>query len=166
MELIEQLGLDWRLLLAQVVNFFILLLILKKFAYGPILAALSRRRDEVAQAKEHAEQIEKNLAESEQQREKLLTETRKEAQALLARASEQGKQLQAEMTASARKDVEKIVADAHEQISAAQAKMLADARKEISGLVISAAEKVLEREIDEKTNAALIEKTLEALAKK
>ncbi|MFA6511549.1 MAG: F0F1 ATP synthase subunit B [Patescibacteria group bacterium] len=166
MELIEQLGLDWRLLLAQIVNFFILLLILKKFAYGPILEALHKRKDRIVQAEKNAEQVEKNLAQSQQQREQLLAETRTEAQALIVKATEQGKKLQEEMTAQARKDVEKIVSDAHEQINAARDQMLAQAREEISALVIACASKVLEHEVDEKENAKLIEHTLEALAKK
>ena len=160
MELIEQLGLDWRLLLAQIVNFFLLLWLLKRFAYGPILEALHRRRDAVAQAKEHAEQIEKNLAEGQQQRERLLAETRKEAQVIITKATEQGKAQQEELTAQARKDVERIVAEAHEQINAARVKMLADARKDVAALVMTASEKVLEREIDEEENTRLIERTL------
>lgn len=163
MELIETLGLDWKLLLAQIVNFFILLWILKRFAYKPILEALERRRDRIAQSERHADAIAKNLEQSKEEREKLLARARKEAQSIIAASEAQGKKLQEEMVASAKKDVEKIVADAHTEINRAREKMLADAREEVASMVVVASSKVLERQIDEKVNAALIASALEKL---
>lgn len=166
MELIEKLGLDWRLLLAQIVNFFLLLFILRKFAYKPILEALQRRRDRIAEADANAEQIQKNLEDSEKSRERMITEARKEALVIVNHATAQTKTMQEAMMGEARKDVEKIVSDAHVEINAAREKMIADARGEIASLVVAAAGKVLEREVDEKENARMIDETLVKMAKK
>lgn len=165
MEFIDTLGLDWRLLLAQIVNFFILLWILKRFAYGPVIAALEKRRDRIAQAEKNAQRIEENRKKSEEDREQVLKQARTEAQRIVTQSEAQGKKLQEQLTASAKKDVERIVSDAHAEIAQAKEKMLIDARREVAGMVLAASAKVLEREIDEKENAALIDAALDELQK-
>ena len=62
-ELIQNFGLDWRLLLAQAVNFFILLFLLKRFAYGPILNALKTRKTKIEEGIRFGKEAEKRLGE-------------------------------------------------------------------------------------------------------
>ena len=79
MELITKLGIDWKLLIAQVINFFILLFVLHRFAYRPILKMLKKRTDTIDKSLSDVKQIEKNLAESNQKKDELLRTARQQA---------------------------------------------------------------------------------------
>ena len=64
-ELLTKLGIDLKLLVAQIVNFLILLLVLYKFAYGPIVAMLEKRQKKIEKGLKEAEEAHKKLEESE-----------------------------------------------------------------------------------------------------
>ena len=59
-ELITKLGIDWKFLIAQIVNFLVLLFVLYKFAYGPILAMLEKRQKKIEKGLKDAEAATKN----------------------------------------------------------------------------------------------------------
>ena len=88
-ELFHQFGVNWQLLGAQMVNFAILLLVLKKFAYGPLLSMLHERRKRIAEGLEAAEASQKRLAEADAQKASILADARKESLGIV----QQGEQL-------------------------------------------------------------------------
>src|SRR5437764_2636199 len=82
-------GWDPRLFFSQVISFIIVALLLKRFAYKPILAVLRQRRDQIAQAQLNAEKIKQQLAEAELRHADILARANAEAQKMIdeARAS-------------------------------------------------------------------------------
>lgn len=111
-EFITNFGIDWRLLLAQVVNFFLLLFLLKKFAYKPILAMLAKRRQEIEKGFELRREAEETLKRADELRAATLQQARTDSLAMVNEAEQAGKKRQEEIVAEAAKKSEQIIRDA------------------------------------------------------
>ncbi len=122
-ELIRNFGIDLRLLLAQAVNFFILLFVLWRFAYGPILKTLKARRREIEKGLEFTKKAEEELKRTNELREETLRKARGEALSIVSQAENLGKERKGEMVREANKKVESVVADAKRAIEEEKAKM-------------------------------------------
>ena len=86
MEILNQIGIDGKLLLAQAVNFLILLFLLHRFAYKPMLAFLEKRSDRIEKGLRDAEEAEKRLVQAAENEEKVLAKAREEAKKIIADA--------------------------------------------------------------------------------
>src|SRR3989344_6010435 len=105
-DLFANLGINAKVLAAQIINFAVLLLILQKFAYKPIVGMLEKRREEVEKTNKHASEIEARIKNIEDTKEAALAEARKESTELIKKAE-----------ASAVQAAEKIVTDAKSQMA-------------------------------------------------
>src|SRR3989344_4681980 len=111
-ELIANLGLDWKLLLAQMFNFGILAFVLTKLVYKPLLKAL-KERQKIAKANEEAEKIVSQArAEAKAERALLFSEARRDMASLVIRAAE--KVLEREVT---KEDSKKLAQKAIEELT-------------------------------------------------
>ncbi len=88
MDILSQFGVNPLLLAAQVVNFLILLFVLKKFLYGPILKVLEKRKLTIEQSLKHAEEIEQKLVAISEEEEKRLIKASQEGEKIIKQASE------------------------------------------------------------------------------
>lgn len=111
----EQLGIEPNLLLAQIVNFLIIMFVLSKLLYKPILGMLEKRKKEIAAGLALTEKMRGEEEKMRQSKEKVLEEARKEARAIVEEAKK-----------DAQKQEKEIVEDAHKQASAIVAKGKAD----------------------------------------
>ncbi len=109
MEILKQFGINPILLAAQVVNFLILLFILQRFLYKPLLKVLAERKKKIAESLKNAEEIEKRLLETEEEKEKILAKASTEAQKLLDDARKELEILRDEMKQSAQQQAEQII---------------------------------------------------------
>lgn len=106
-QLFEQLGIDWHLLLSQAVNFFLLLIVLRVFAYKPLLALLRERRRKIEEGLVKAEEAGRRLYEVEEIGKGKIKEAEKEAIGILKRTETDAKTLEGKMLAEAkRKEME------------------------------------------------------------
>lgn len=143
MEALANLGIDWKLLLAQVVNFAILLWILKRYAYKPMLQMLDERTSKIERGLLDAEAAQVKLREMEEKEKAVLSEARAEAKKILAETDEAAKKRDAMKTAETEEQVKKLLLDAEVKITEDRAKMLAQAKAELAETVVMAVEKVL-----------------------
>jgi len=148
-------GLNGKIFVAQLVNFTIVLLVLWRFAYRPIVNLIEQREEKIKKSVETAEEIEKRMKESEVERNQLLKDTRVQAQELLEKADAQIETRKKEMVDNARTEVEKVVVQGKQKIAAERDAMMSDVRKEIVGMAILAAEKILVGSVDKKTSEIL-----------
>ncbi len=81
-------GFSWPLFFAQVINFILVILVLKKFAFGPIQQMLEQRRSRIAEGEEKLKRIEKQLSESEEQTAAAIAKANDEAKRLIEEARE------------------------------------------------------------------------------
>lgn len=144
-ELLHNFGVDWKLLLAQVVNFAILFFLLKKFAYGPVLAILRKRRDEIKKGIEMRAEAEKTLGEIEELKTKMVIEAQEEALALVKRAEETAGQRKEEIVSDALARGELLVSEAKRKAEKEVEKMEAAVLEEAEVLVREGIKHVLRR---------------------
>ncbi len=162
-EIFTKLGLDMKLIVAQAVNFVLLLIILHRLAYKPILGILEKRADTIDKSLKQAKKIEEELQRTEEDRKKEMKKAREEYRALVAEAEETGKQKKKEITEEARRKTEEIVARAKEEIRSEKEKSVRAARQEIADLVIEISRKIIGRNIDEGKERELVKESLRKL---
>jgi F-type H+-transporting ATPase subunit b len=153
-------GLNLGDVLVTIIFFTILMLLLKKFAWGPLMGVMDQRAELVAKEIETAEQnrLESNKVLEEQR--KLLKEAREDAQAIVENAREQGEVQRNDIITTARKEVLRMKEEATLEIASEKERAVAAVREEFVSLSILAASKVLGKEISEEDNRALIEETI------
>jgi F-type H+-transporting ATPase subunit b len=162
MELIEALGISnpW-VLLAQFVNFAILLFILYKLAYGPILKALDERRDKIKKGLDDAKEAQDQLARSQQQQEEIIKNAKKEAQQIITKAEEVGKNNRDEIIAIAKEESQKMIEKTRKAMEEEKRKMSEEIKKETVELVVLTTEKVLAQKIDEQKDMQIIKESIQ-----
>jgi F-type H+-transporting ATPase subunit b len=151
---------DPGLFIWTIVVFLVLVFLLRRFAWGPLLAALERRNaviagavDDARKAKEELEGVRKDAAE-------LLTQARVDGQAIMARARVDAEQFRVEMKEKAAAEAAALGKNAERQIQAETARALQQIRREAVDLSIAVASKLLHRNISAADNAQLVEDTI------
>ena len=163
MEILNQFGVQPILLAAQVVNFLVLLFILKKFMYAPFLKVLQQRRETIATSMKNAEEIEKKLAETEEEKEKALLLASQESKKIIDEAEKSAGEIVAQAHQKAQKDMEEILKKGVETLALEREKLQSQMREELSEIVSIALEKVISGGFDPKKQKELIDQTLKNL---
>lgn len=166
MGLIKALGIDWRILLAQLLNFAVLIWVLWRFAYKPIFKILEDRKLKVDQGLQDAETAALRLQEVELENKKILLEARQEATKILAQAQLKAEEKQEEIIAKAEAEIGVIMEKERAKIASEKANSLSQIRGEVSSLVMMALKKFLEDSLDENKDKVLIEKIVSNLKDK
>lgn len=161
MEILEKLGIDWKLLLAQAVNFLILLWVLRRYAYKPILKALEARTNKIEQGLKDAETSQSKLQSVIEEEKKILVAAREEARSILVEAEASAKKRDSLMLEETKEKIDRMIADTDKHLSEKQAKLLREAKAELSEAVILATRKVLGEKVDTNLDAELIKKSLQ-----
>lgn len=157
----ESLGIDVKLLLAQIVNFLVLLVVLKKFLYKPLLKVLDERKKKIEESLANAEKISKELVKLEEEKAKILKVAQGEAVKLIAEekkfAEEQKEKIIEEAKKQAKDEVAKGSVLAKQELEKAKKEL----REEVLRLTEVMARKVLSRGLSEQEKHALIKKAIE-----
>lgn len=156
-------GLRGDLFLAQLVNFLIVLLVLWKFAYKPIMKMLEEREKKIAESVKNAEVIEKRLEAANKERDEILLAARQEAQAVISKAMADTEARRGEMVEAAKKEVERVILKGKEQLASEHAAMLLEARKDLVEIAVKAAAKIVADGVDEKKSKSLAEEVVRKL---
>lgn len=160
MEALANLGIDWRLFVAQGVNFLVLLFVLRRYAYRPMLEFLEKRSQRIEQGLKDAEAAQVKLAEMEASEKKILASARDEARVIINTAEASAKQRDALRLMETEAKVKHSLDEAMVKIEEEKKKMLLEVRQEISAVALLAVEKILKEKIDAEKDAQLIEKML------
>lgn len=156
----SSLGISLPLLLAFVFNFIILLVLLGKFLYKPVLKMLDERTQKVKESMEWAESIKRDYEQAKVEVQKQIDKGRQEAQAIIAQAVQKGEGLKEEAKREASGQAKVIVEKARAELEAERDRMVEDLRKEFVSLLILASEKVIRQTLDKEKQSRLIEETL------
>lgn len=152
----EKLGINVTWLIAQAVNFGLLLFILWTLAYKPVLKMLNDRKVKIQESLEYADKVKQDAAEQQKAFEQKLEATRREMQAATASAAQAGEKEKERILAEARAEARKLVDQAKEQIAYERKQMLAELRQDVVQLSMLAAQKVVRTSLDEQAQRALI----------
>ena len=148
MDALAQLGIDWKLLLAQVVNFGILLFILKRYAYQPMLQLMDERAARIEKGLKDAEAAEQKLRSVEVEEKAILAGARQQAKELLVETDKAAKERDALKLSETEARVKKLFSDAETKLEDDRARMIEDAKRELSETVMLAVEKILKEKTD------------------
>lgn len=154
--ILTALGIDWKLLILQIVGFLILVVLLGKFVYPWLMKSVDERQAKIEEAAKMATEAQAEAAKTEEKVAQLLDEARKEAASIVATARQESAAALSESEEKARKTAERIVAEAHEQIDKDVIAAKKTLYNETLNLVATATEKVVGTVVDKKANEAII----------
>lgn len=156
----EGLGINLPTLIAQIINFTILLGLLYLVAYKPITRMLDERSRKVKESMEQTELIKQQAERAEEEVNKQIEAAGREGQEIIARAVRSGEDVRQKAQQEARQDVESIIARAGVEIQRERDGAIGELRKEFADLTILAAGKVIDRSLDREAHRQLIDKVL------
>lgn len=145
------------------ITFLVLIVVLAKVAWGPIVKMLDERertiRDAVDQARNERAEAEKLLA----QQKDSLAQARREAADLAKKGQQEVEVLRAELTARARKEADDMIASARRTIDEEKGKAAAELKAQVADLAVAAATRIVKSSLDDKAQRALVEEYLREL---
>jgi len=157
---VEGLGINLPGLISQIVNFTLLLILLRLVAYKPVINMLDRRAARIRESVEQAEQIQRESARVKEEFAAEIERARQEGQQIIAQASQIAERVRQDGLEQARREAEAFLAEARAQIEQERAKAAAELRSQVADLVVLAAGKVLARQLDRNAHYALIDEVL------
>jgi F-type H+-transporting ATPase subunit b len=157
---IGALGINLPGVLAQIINFGILLVILRLVLYKPIMRMLDERAGRIRESLETAERIKEREAETARLAEERLEEARREGQSLIGQAQQISARIQDEARQQAQKEGESLLERARSEIQLERDGAIARLRAEFADLTISAAERVIGQSLDRRAHQRLIDEVL------
>lgn len=154
---------DPGLFIWTILTFLVLLGLLAKFAWKPLLAALDQRQQMIAQAVEDAKKAREEIERVRQESAQVLNKARVDAEAILTRAQIDASAFNEEMRQKAIADGQAIVQRAEKQIELEKNRAIKDIRRETVDLSLAIATKLLHRNITKDDNLALIDETIKQI---
>jgi len=150
------LNLEIQQILTQALGFLILLWILKKIAWKPLLTLLDERREKISSEFRNIEQVKSELSRLEEQYKAKLSEIDAQARQRIQEAIAEGQRISMEIQEKARDEAKKTIDKAKANIEMEVAKARVDLKNQVSSIAIRAAEKILKEELNEERNKRLV----------
>jgi F-type H+-transporting ATPase subunit b len=148
----------------SIVNFLVILYLLRRYLWGPILTVLANRAEKIREGLAMAEAAKAEREQLKAEVERLLADARREAQAIAERMTQAAEAAAADIRAQAKAEADRIRERGREDAKQLHDQALAQLRSELAGMVILAASRVLGREVDAEQHRALIERSLDEAA--
>lgn len=145
--------------------FLILMLLLKKFAWGPITDILKQREDKIANDLDSAEQSRIAAAKLEQERQQKLLSSKTEAADIIKNAKESGEQNRQKLITETTSEVTRLREKARQDISQEREEALSSVKSDVADLSLQIAAKILNKELTPDAHEALIDSYIEGLGK-
>ena len=156
----EALGIDIKLIAIQAFNFLVLLFVLKKFMYKPVLAMLDKRKDEAESAVALKSELEERVSEIDKERADVLHKTRGEAEVILNEARQKGDRVANQIELSAKEKAEQIVAKGEEATVLKEKELRAKLKNEVARISIETAEHVVGTSLTDDNKKALTDESI------
>lgn len=152
----EALGINLNFLISQIINFVIILFILARFVWNPMMNILDQRRQRIQDALAEADQVKQEAANERTRLQAQLAEERQRGAAQLAEAAKAGQSVREEIISAAERERETILTNARKEADALREQTLTDARRQIADLAILAAQRVVGGSLDETRQRQLV----------
>ena len=153
------------LLFWSVVTFLLLLAVLKKVAWGPILSALESREEEIKNALSAAEKAKEEAEKVSSDYEQSMKDAQIKAQKIISDSKTAAEKVKTDIEKIAEEKAESMLANAKEQINAEKENAISDIRDIAIDLSIDIASKVIEKNIDSEENRRLVEEAMNNIGK-
>ena len=154
---------DPGLFIWTIITFLVLLALLAKFAWRPLLAALESRQDAIKKSLEDADRAKQELARLQQESAKMIEQARIDADAIVAKTRSDADRLRDELKTKAKEEADAILRNAEQQIQLQTRQALQQVRHEVADIAVLIASRVLERNLAKEDNDRLIDETLKQI---
>jgi F-type H+-transporting ATPase subunit b len=141
-QIAEQFHVTWQLLISQIILFVIVAVMLKKFAYAPVLKVLEERRQRIAEGLANADTIKQELAKAQAKAQEILNQANAQSNKLIEEARQAAAKVLEQETQKAVAAAQDIVTKARQASEAELARMKTELRREVGRLVVSTTAKV------------------------
>jgi len=158
---VDQLGIDPLRLVLQIVNFLILLFLLNRLLFKPVLRMMDQRAAKIRESVDEAQRMQQLADEIREMNEKSVEEAKHRANELINAATHTAAQMREQAAQQAREEAERMIERARDEIQLERDRAIADVRKEAVNLAIYAAGKVVERDLDADKHREFVEKVLD-----
>ena len=152
--------LDPGLFVWTILTFLLLVFVLAKFAWKPLLKMLQDREDMIRSSLEDAEKAKSELERLNEESEAIMAKARSEAQSILADGKAAAEKVKDDIIAKSKEQANKIREDAGNQIQVEKDKAISEIKKEVVNLTLSVAEKLIQKNLSDADNKSLIEESL------
>lgn len=163
--IIQTFHIDWKLMIAQLVNFAIVASVLWYFAVRPLIKKMEERSLAVKKTFDDSQKAEENVKQSEAQKAELLKEGKKQAQAIIQEAVQEAEEKSNALVAEAQEKTDKVIMEAKAKIEKQKQTIIAEAKKELSDIVIEGIKRLSLENIDAKTQEKILNKSIDDLKK-
>jgi F-type H+-transporting ATPase subunit b len=159
-EIFTKLGIDYKLIIAQAVNFILLLVVLQRLAYKPVLKMLNDRTEKIDKSLKQAQKIGEELKNTEETKIVEIKKAKEEAQKIIKEAQDSAEKKSLETLEKTKLKTKEIVENAKQEIRSEKEKSVAEAKKEIADISVLIAKKIIGGNIDKNKEKDLIDNVL------
>jgi F-type H+-transporting ATPase subunit b len=149
-----------------ILTFLVLLTLLAKFAWGPLLKALDSRQDTIRKSLDDAQKAKTELERIQQESAQIVRQARVEADAIISQSRADGALLREEIRAKAKEDADGIIKNAERQIQLETTRAIQQIRHEAIDLSVEIASKIIQRNLSKEDNERLIQEALKQVEAK
>ena len=165
-ELFTNLGINWKVLIAQIINFGILFFVLKYFLYQPILKMLDGRKAKLEEDKKTSDSLSEKIKEIERLKEETLNQARESSQKLIKDAEKIGLVLREKLTNEARAESEKILLRTQKELEGQKVKIKEEVKKEVGSMITLALKQTMGDFLDTESQSKLSKGAVELISDK
>lgn len=162
-DVLGSLGINGKLFLAQLVNVSVILLVMWRWVYKPLLKTIDARDKKIREGLSNADEAKVLAEQARAEYERVVHEAKLEAREVLATVKREAEELRAQEQAETQKQIAKQLQAAEEKMHQEKQAMLASIRAETADMVVRAVEKVLAGASDAGTQKALVKQSLDEL---
>lgn len=163
-ETFDTLGLDWDKLIAQIISFGVLLWVLWRFAYKPVLDILDKRREKIEESVKNAEKIKLDMERTELDRKKVMLDANEQANNIIAEATKAASAQSEQKIQQAVAQAEEMIKKAGEATALEREKMMSELKQEVARLVVETSAKVTGKILTDEDQERLNKETVQHLA--
>jgi F-type H+-transporting ATPase subunit b len=160
MGVLDSLGINITAVVWHTVNFLILLFVLQRFLYRPVLRMLDERSNRIRDSLAQAEQVRSETARLEEQSRTILETARRDGQQILAQANRNSEQILAEARREARVQADELVERARADMARERDQAYLELREQVADLAVAAASRVVRRSLDDQGHRELVREFL------
>ncbi|OGY50640.1 MAG: ATP synthase F0 subunit B [Candidatus Buchananbacteria bacterium RIFCSPLOWO2_01_FULL_56_15] len=156
---------DWKLIIAQLVNFAIVVGVLWFFVLKPLTKVMAERTATIEKSLRDAEAVKQHLRRAEEEKQAVIREAQQSARQIIEAAKVTAVEQQKKTVAAARQEVEKVITEGKQQLRREQTQMVAEVKAEVAEVVALAAGKVLAGVMTKPIDRALAQQALDTVTR-
>jgi len=160
MDILNSLGINVGSVLWHTVNFLILLWVIQRFLYKPVVRMLDDRSNRIRDSLAHAETVQAETARLEAESKTILDDARRDGQQILAQANRTSEQIMTDARRQAQTEGERLIERAREEIRRERDQAFQELREQVADLAVSAAGRVIRRSLDDPAHRELVREFL------